>query len=828
MNATRNILILISLIVGLAVTTAVTEAQTEVVFGPEVPTAEKQIDKDSDPTATPVTEDDKENTADTTKPVVDPMFLVKKISFEGVKTVSEDLLRTLIQTQIGDEVSPELLTQDLKSLFKDTGFFADVQINTQPFEGGGLEIIYKVVESPKISGINFIGNDNLGTGKLKNEITLRPDEIFSDRRRWESERALKNLYHEKGYYLVGIQTHLDNSSSKDKDDVEVNTVQVTFEINEGPRVRIEEINFIGNELVPANTLRKKLKTRTGKPFDQILFEEEDMSLNLRNYYQDRGFSQVKVRGYEKRFTEDKTGMILDITVDEGPEFIIGTYTLEVQAGAKHLFSEKKIRNMLDPAEGEIFNRGNFDESISKLQQAYLDKGYLLSEIIPTPFFNEADGVVDITLKINEGDIIIIGKVVITGLEKTNEHVVKRELDFLGIQSDELLDMKSLRKARQRLFQMGSFIRAVDFVPSDTDEENRKDLRVNIAETPRTGMLSLGGGYGSEGGIFGTAEVGQNNLLGRAYRIHLKGELGTRDHHTAELSFGTPWVFGTPTRLNARIYDNRRFRRHYTVGSLYNRTSSSYAYDRYVWGRRGASVTLGRPIAYDIDLSVRLRNEHVEAHNPDAELINRSTRSILFAVGRDTRDYRTSLYDPTAGASHTLSYEYSGGILGADNEFQKYSADTSWFYSGWWNHVIAVHARAGYMVSKSTDSYFLFYERFFLGGVDTVRGYEDYEIYPDPVDDAFNPYGGDKVFFANLEYRIPVSQQLTAALFFDIGQVWDENVTNPFRQINMKRGLGVEARLNMFGMLARLGWGYGLDRIGGEPAGRFHFTIGPGF
>ncbi len=829
MNATRNILILISLIVGLAVTTAVAEEQTDGVFGPEAPIAEKQIDTDADPTAASVTKDDKENTADTTEPVVDPMFLVKKISFEGVKTVSEDLLRTLIQTQIGDEVSPELLTQDLKSLFKDTGFFADVQINTQPFEGGGLEIIYKVFESPKISGINFIGNDNLGTGKLKNEITLRPDEIFSDRRHWESERALKNLYHEKGYYLVGIQTHLDKSSSKDKDDVEVNTVQVTFEINEGPRVRIEEINFIGNELVSANTLRKKLKTRTGKPFDQILFEEEDLSLNLRNYYQDRGFSQVKVLGYEKRFTEDKTGMILDITVDEGPEFIIGTYTLEVQAGAKHLFSEKKIRKMLDPAEGEIFNRGNFDESISKLQQAYLDKGYLLSEIIPTPFFNEADGVVDITLKINEGDIIIIGKVLITGLEKTNEHVVKRELDFLGIQSDELLDMKSLRKARQRLFQMGSFIRAVDFVPSDTDEENRKDLRVNIAETPRTGMLSLGGGYGSEGGIFGTAEVGQNNLLGRAYRIHLKGELGTRDHHTAELSFGTPWVFGTPTRLNARIYDNRRFRRHYTVGSLYNPTNPNYRYDRYVWGRRGASVTLGRPIAYDIDLSVRLRNEHVEAHNPDAELINRSTRSILFAVGRDTRDYRTSLYDPTGGASHTLSYEYSGGILGADNEFQKYSADTSWFYSGWWNHVIAAHARAGYMVSKSTDSYFLFYERFFLGGVDTVRGYEDYEIYPDPVDGAINPYGGNKVFFANFEYRIPVSQQLTAALFFDIGKVWDENVTNPFSQLNnMKRGLGVEARLNMFGMLARLGWGYGLDRIGGEPAGKFHFTIGPGF
>ena len=833
MNAIRNILMLISLIGGLTATAAVAEEQTDVVFGPEVPTAEKQIDTVDNAKATPVTEVEKENTADTTEPAVDPMFLVKKIGFEGVKTVSEDMLRTLIQTQVGDEVSPELLTQDLKSLFKDTGFFDDVQIGTQPVEGGGLEIVYKVVESPKISGINFLGNDNLSTGKLKDEITLRPDEIYSDRRRWESERALKQLYHEKGYYLVGIQTHLDleDSSSDDDDGEKANTVQITFEVNEGPRVRIEEINFIGNHLVPANSLRKKLKTRTGKPFDQILFEEEDLSLNLRNYYQDRGFAQVKVLGYEKRFTEDKTGMMLDITVDEGPEFIVGAYTLEVQAGAKNLFSEKKIRGMLDPAEGEVFNRGNFDESISKLQQAYLDKGYLLSEVVPTPFFNEADGVVDITLKINEGDVIIIGKVIISGLEKTNENVVKRELDFLGIKTGELLDVKSIRKARQRLFQMGSFIRAADFQPTDTGEENRKDLSVNIAETPRTGMLSLGGGYGSEGGIFGTAEVGQNNLLGRAYRIHLKGELGTRDHHTAELSFGTPWVFGTPTRLNARIYDNRRFLRYYgTVGALYNRANPNYRYDRYVWGRRGASVTLGRPIMHDIDLSVRFRNEHVEAHNPDAELINRSTRSILFAVGRDTRDYRTSLYDPTAGASHTLSYEYSGGILGADNQFQKYSADTSWFYSGWWNHVIAVHARAGYMVSKSTDSYFLFYERFFLGGVDTVRGYEDYEIYPDPPDgsDAYNPYGGNKVFFANFEYRIPVSQQLTAALFFDIGQVWDEHVRNPFSQVNMKKGLGVEARLNMFGMLARLGWGYGLDRISGEPAGRFHFTIGPGF
>ena len=822
MDAQKNFLVLISIIIGLATFSAYAEEAADPVLGPKPANAveqPKEAEVDTDPSASKA------------NPSVDAMFLVRKISFEGVKTASEDMLQTLIQTQVGSEVSEELLTEDLKSLYKDTGFFSELQVDVRPFEEGGLEIVYKVTESPKISGINIIGNENLGTGKLKNEIMLRPSEIYSDRRRWESERALRQLYHEKGYYLVGIQTHLGDR------DPEENTVQVTFEINEGPRVRIEEINFIGNDQVSSGSLRKKLKTRIGKPFDQTLFEEEDLSLNLRNYYQDRGFAQVKILGYEKRFTEDKTGMMLDITVDEGPEFILGTYTLELEAGAKKLFSEKKIRGMLDPAEGEIFNRATFDESIAKLQQAYLDKGYLLSEILPTPVFDETDGVVNITLKINEGDITIIDKVTITGLEKTKEYVVKRELDWLGIKSDELLDVKSLRKARQRLFQMGSFIRAVDFVPSPTDEENRQELKVNIAETPRTGMLSLGGGYGSEGGIFGVAEVGQNNFRGRAYRVHLKGELGTRDHHTAELSFGTPWIMGTPTRLNARLYNNRRFRRYYgTVGSALRSRSlyGFYNYDRYMWSRRGASLTLGHPLGHDIDASVSFRNEHVETstqrlNNEEFQQYSRSTRSVRFALGRDTRDYRSSLFDPAGGSFNTLSYEYSGGILGADNQFQKYYADTSWFYSGWWNHVIALHGRAGYMRSKSTDSYFLFYERFFLGGVDSIRGYEDWEIYPDPDESGvINPYGGDKVLFANLEYRIPISQQLTAALFLDIGQVWDESVRNVFNHINMKKGVGVEARFTMLGMLVRLGWGYGLDRITGEPAGKFHFTVGPGF
>ncbi len=815
---------------------------------------------------------------------VDETFMVKKIEFKGVQTLRKEMLQTLIQTQVGQEISDELLTKDIESLYKDTGFFYDIAVDVENSEGGGFEVTYLLKESPKVEGITIIGNEELDTGKLMDKVTLRRSEIFSDRLRWESERAVRKLYHEKGYYLVSIQVHDDRNE-------EENTNQITFEINEGPRVRITEINFIGNEQVDAKKLRKKMKTRVGKHFDETLFEEEDIALNLRNYYQDMGFAQVKIKGHTKRFSEDKTGLMLDIEVDEGTKFAVGTYNIELKAGEKIVYSKEKIREMLDPAEGEIFNRATFEESIAELQQIYYDKGYLLAEVNPVPVFDEVNALVNMTLKVNQGDVIIIDDVPIRGLAKTKETIIRRELDWLNIKSDELLDVKVLRKARQRLFQMGPFIRAVDFVPSDTENDSRKNLVVNIAESPTTGTLSVGGGYGSEGGIFGTAEVGQHNLFGKAYRIHLKGELGTRDHHTAEFRFGTPWILGTPTRLNARIYNNRRFRRYYTVSSIQNQDYQDYLRDRYVWDTRGGSVSIGRPIAFDIDASVRFRNDSnnnvtqqdwlisladkdrplndvvsvvngVEVvgekgaltlvdesrftdrdkesikeqlqsktldKNTAKEYSNRSTRSILFAIGRDTRDYRTSLYDPMGGSSHIISYEYSGGFLGADNEFQKYTVDTSWFFNPWWNHVFAIHARAGYMLSKSSDNRDLFYERFYLGGVDTIRGYEDWEIYPDPDDSGnYNPFGGNKVFFTNLEYRIPVSPQLTTAVFFDIGQVWDESVPNVFNQINLKRGAGIEARLQMLGMLARFGWGYGFNRQNRDSQGKFYFTIGPGF
>lgn len=769
--------------------------------------------------------------AEETTPANDDALTVKKISFQGAEGGPEDMLRAIIQTKVGEEISPDQLTKDIKNLYKDTGFFSDIAVDVEPLDEGGLEVIYRLTESPKIEGgINIIGNEKLSYKKINGEITLKPGEIYSDQRRWESEQKILNAYKDAGYYLVAVQTHADLNPDN-------NTMSVTFDISEGPRIKVQEINFIGNDEISSKKLGKQMKIRVGKHFDENLLKAD--LLTLLHYYQDRGYTQAKINDdYTKRFTDDKTGMMLDITVDEGTQYIVDLYDIKLQQSDKPAFSEEKIRDMLEPPEGEIFNSGEFQKSLDEIQEAYQNKGYILAEIVPHPDYDEESGSLKIALNVNEGDVIVIDKVSINGLEKTRENVIRRELNHLDIKSGEFFDVASLRKARQRLFQMGPFIRGVDFVPSES-EGTLRDLSVNVAESPRTGMFSLGGGYGTEGGIFGVAEVGENNLFGRAYRIHLKGELGARDRHTAELRFNTPWILGTPTRLNLSLYNTRRsyrYNRYSPFTSNYSSRPLNTWGNRDVFTRKGGAITLGRPITRDMDASVRLKNERVHYTNAfdpvtgeRENIVSRLTRSVTFFLSRDTRDYWRSSYYPVSGLLNTASYEYAGGIFGAENRFQRYSLDSSLFVNTGRHFVFASHVRAGYLKSRIEDSSVLRYERFRLGGDDTIRGYEWHEI--SPSDGAF--FGGNKMVYGNFEYRIPISPQLTGAVFFDIGHVWHESTPNIFKDLDFKKGAGIGIRFDLLGMLARLEWGYGFDRDRDgdgikEPGGKIHFTIGPGF
>ena len=272
---------------------------------------------------------------------------VQSIRFEGL-TGEDALLRSIVQTSIGKEIDPDQLSKDIKNVAKDTGLFSNISVDVEPYDEGGLEVIFRLVESPKVEGLQIVGNEKIRYGKIKEAINFKSGEIYTDYLAWQNQKQILKTYQEKGYYLAEVKTELDHNQA-------TNTVALTFNINEGKRIKIQEINFIGSQGISQKKLARQLKTKVGKYFDENVLEADLTTLSF--FYQDNGYAQSQILGYEKRFNIEKTGLMLDIEVDEGPQYTVGEYKISIRFSEKPAFNEEKIRELMNPAEGEIFNRG---------------------------------------------------------------------------------------------------------------------------------------------------------------------------------------------------------------------------------------------------------------------------------------------------------------------------------------------------------------------------------------------------------------------------------------------------------------------------------------
>jgi outer membrane protein insertion porin family len=760
----------------------------------------------------------------------DDSLIVKQIKINGNKNISEGLIRSLIETREGEEISLDKLSKDIKELYNSTGAFSDVQVDVKPVEGG-LAVEYKLIENPKIKSIKIEGNKAIKEKEIRDRITISPDEFLHEKTVWDNKQRILQLYKDNGFYAAKVET-----ITKENQD---GTVDLIFRIFEGEKVRIESVKFLGNKGLSDRAIRKVMQTRAGKYLKDPVLEEDIKKIE--QLYRDKGFIFARVKDVERKFSSDNRGVTVEISIDEGKRFRIGRYDIEVISPGKRIFSDDEIRERLNLDVGDVFSQSKFEEDITELQQAYVDEGYITAEIIPDIRFREDKGLVDITLKVNEGGQVLINKIEITGLERTKDEVIRRELERLDIKPGKPFNVRNIRKARQRIISLGPFIRGVDFIPSGAGGGNRKDLIVQIIESPQAGSFGVGGGYSSQDGLFGFAEIGHNNLFGRAYRLYFKGEVGIRNRKIARFTFSTPWIFNTPTSLNISLYSTQRQRYLY----YYDRGDRTYTDKRY-----GGAITMGRSLTRNLELAVRLKDEMVSVEVPDElkdvyqGVEKRETRSLTFYLTRDTRDYLSSMFDPSGGSYNDLSVEFSGGLLGGGeriNRFQRYTYEGAWFINPFWKFVFAAHLKVGYLRAGSLETLEdkqrqlgLIYERYFLGGPDTVRGYDDFTIVPPGNEVISSSWGGNKMYYLNLEWRFPIIETVRGLVFFDMGQTWNEN-TGTLKalldEFKPRRSVGVGVRFELFGMLARLEYGYALDRDLGKrlaPKGKFHFTIGPGF
>lgn len=728
--------------------------------------------------------------------------LVDSVRVEGNQRIEQDAIFAVIRTRKGERLDHAKLDKDLRDIYR-MGFFKDIRIELEE-EQEGTAVVFRVVEKASISKIVFDGNKSMDDAKLKEEVGIKIYSLVDHNEIQQSINRLKEFYRQKGFYNVKIREELEQLPD--------NEVLLKYKIKEHEKVYITKIQFLGNKEFSDKKLKGLMETSERGFFSWITdsgyLDKKKLEFDvhkLTSFYHYNGFIKARIAAPNVSFDKQE-GITITIEVYEGDQYSVNKVSIEgdlirpvdellelVQIGKKKIFDGEIVRN-----------------DVLMLRNIYADEGYAYAEIRPGTNEDAENFLVDIVYRISKRQKVRLERINITGNTVTRDKVIRRELKVI---EGEYYSGEAIRRSEQNLQRLGFF----ENVEVKTKKGAGKDLMVldiRIKERP-TGSFSFGAGYSAVDSIIGTLQVTQNNLFGRGQKLSASLRLGGRSNQF-DIGFTEPWLFDRPFSGNIRAYKWDR------------------EFDDYTNKAFGGMLSFGFPI-YKIDDFTRgwtkygYENADISDINPDAAIIIKdmegksSTSSITVGMSRNSTN---RAWNPTEGSINSFSFEYAGGLLGADNAYNKYTVRSAWFFPLPWSTSAMVQGRLGYLQKRSGGELPV-YKKFFLGGIDTVRGFEYDEISPhDP--DTGDKIGGEKMMCYNAEYRFPLvkEQGIIGLVFVDAGNVLESDESYTFKGIRMSAGAGVRWYSPM-GPL-RLEWGYNLDKKRGEPSSNFEFSIGTMF
>jgi outer membrane protein insertion porin family len=462
----------------------------------------------------------------------------------------------------------------------------------------------------------------------------------------------------------------------------------------------------------------------------------------------------------------------------------------------------EVRRQITLAAGDVFSRSKLRESVEGIRGLYSSIGRASAEVNPITGQDPVARKVNLTLEITEGPEVFVERINISGNVRSQEKILRREIPMA---EGDLFTSQKLDRARQRLVNLGYF----ETVRATTAPGSAKDkIAVNIEVTERpTGLFSLGGGYSSADGFLGLIDLSQRNFLGKGWEVSLRLRGGARTQQGV-VSFTEPWLFDRPLSAGFDLFNSRRVFLDFTVDSLGGDFRLSHPFLEF-W-RAHLTYRLSRDKISDVSVlaSSVLRNEEGST----------VTSLIGGAVTRDTRD---NVFVTTKGGLLSLATDVAG--IGGDNRFLKTIGSVSYFHPVFWGTVLSGRVEAGYGFGLGDRDLPLF-ERFFLGGPNSIRGRKARQI--SPTDASGTRIGGTSEVLFNLEHIIPIGFGIRLATFFDAGNAY--GFTKDFDPTDTREAAGVGVRWQSpFGPI-RLDWGYNLDRQKGESPAEFHFSVGSTF
>ncbi|MGR3311634.1 MAG: outer membrane protein assembly factor BamA [Candidatus Brocadiales bacterium] len=729
--------------------------------------------------------------------------IIRKIEVKGNKRISTAAIKAATRIREGDVYNPEIVNRDVDAIWA-MGFFDNIEVKIEEFEDG-LKLIFLLTERAVIKKIIFQGNEKLSTPRLR--------KIIEQKRRGHlkyyllklDEDKLRNLYVKKGYHFAEIESDVEITNGD---------AVITFIINEGPRVHIDEIRFEGNKSIKSKKLKKQIKSRARR-FPSIIFpgkfksKEFENDINeLKEYYSEEGWLDANVRG-EVKYSTDKIKITIIFYIDEGERYYVDTITIK----GNTIFSNRELRSSLTLREGAPFLNKKFEEDTRKIKMLYGEQGFLKASVVPRRFFTPQEAKVNINYEIVEDERYYVNKIKISGNDRTKDNVIRRELNFYP---GDRINTTKIRDAHRRLVDTGFFDvgsgepTSVSFEP--VPNTNKIDILVDVKEG-QTGLLRFGGGFGANVGAFGDISYSDRNFdildFPKNFHDFVSGNAFRGAGHVVTLRF-SPGVFRQEavfSFFNPAVFDST-----YSFGLnffLFKRI-----YEFWDEGRKGARATVGKEIFRDLFLSIVPNYVLMELDNFDDSIrdissnIFREQEGTFSRLGLELRliyDKKDSYYFPTRGYEIGASFEATTlDIKIARSTIYGRKYLTVLDFPNWGKHVLTLASTVGVVDTIGEHEFTKdvpFIERYFAGGYGSIRGFEFRGVSP-VAKDVFGDFvqvGGNSLLLTSAEYSIPIYHDVFRAVtFVDAGKVDKKIGDLNFTNMRASAGIGMRLTIPFFG------------------------------
>lgn len=728
-------------------------------------------------------------------------LVVDQVLVEGNRRVERSYIEGVLSVTPGKVVSTEDIDRDIAAIFK-TGRFQDVSAELMERDGRKL-LVFKVAERPLLRKVVFTGNSEIKTDKLGEMVNAQKIEFFRPQVVRDATEIIKRAYVEEGYYATEIDAKVDINDRQE--------ATITFNIDEGDKVYVTDIQFEGNTVFKDKELKKVMLSKekwflsfiTGRGGYKEEMTKVDRDIIADQYYNE-GYIQVRVKGPVVNLLPDKKSIELLYEIEEGKQFLVG----KLDISGDLLKDKQELLDSMTLREGDVFSRQVMREDMLKLNDLYADTGYAYVNVTPETQVDEQANKVDLVYDVEQGLKARIGRINISGNTRTRDKVVRRQVKLA---EGDTYSASLIKDSRRKINNLGYFDE-VNLTTRKGDDLSLMDIDIDVKERA-TGSFSIGAGFSSVDGLLLQGSVSQDNFLGRGLRLDLSGSLGGSST-VYRVGLLDPYFMDRDLALGFDVYDTER------EWTDFDRETT------------GGDIKLGLPITEDIRSFFVYRYEKKNITNIDENASwvikeqegKHTLSSITASLSRNTTDFRP---DPSRGNISELAIEYAG--LGGSEKFIKYTADHRYFYPLPWGMTFSAHGQVGYIQEMGGEDAPLD-EKFFLGGMNSLRGFESREVGPRVANEDGTDYdfvGGVKEAVFNLEVYFPLikDMKMKGLVFFDTGNAWADD-ESMFSEMRYSVGAGISWNSPM-GPL-RFAWGYNLSPEEWEEPSAFDFSVGKNF